>query len=191
MAKRCLLFVWFALAAAHVGHADSLYRAATFKSFVADARAWRVGDNLTVLITEFASVTTNARTATDKDGTVSGSLAGTNSSRNGSINLNEDFTGGGRIERSGKLTAQLTVVVEAIDPNGDLRVRGRQDISVNNEVQTLTLEGRVRPQDVGANNTVPSTRLSDAKISYTGDGLLAEKQRPGILTRFLSWLRIL
>ncbi|HLF22353.1 MAG TPA: flagellar basal body L-ring protein FlgH, partial [Burkholderiales bacterium] len=83
------------------------------------------------------------------------------------------------------------VVVQAVEVNGDLRVKGKQDISVNDEVQTLLVEGRVRQQDIGANNTVLSTRLSDAKISYTGDGLLAEKQRPGILTRFLSWLRLL
>jgi flagellar L-ring protein precursor FlgH len=146
---------------------------------------------LTVIVTEFASVTTNARTSTDKDGTTGGSVIGTNKSRSGSINLNENFVGGGRIERSGQLTAQLTVVIEAIEPNGDLRVKGRQEISVNNETQMLAIEGRVRPGDIGPNNTVPSTRLSDAKISYTGDGLLAEKQKPGVLTRFLSWLGIL
>ena len=61
----------------------------------------------------------------------------------------------------------------------------------NNEVQTLYIEGRARPQDIGANNSILSNRLADAKISYTGDGLLADKQRPGVLTRFLSWLRIL
>jgi flagellar L-ring protein precursor FlgH len=49
----------------------------------------------------------------------------------------------------------------------------------------------VRPQDIGTDNTVISTRLSQAKIEMSGQGLLAEKQKPGILTRFLSWLKIL
>lgn len=172
-------------------HADSLYRENNFRPLVADARAHRVGDNLTVVVTEFASLTTNARTATDKEATVGGVLQGTNSTKSGSLGLTEDFNGGGRIERSGKLVAQLTVVVQSIEPNGDLRVKGQQDITVNDEVQTLTVEGRVRPQDIGPNNSVLSNRLSDSKIGYTGDGLLAEKQRPGILTRFLSWLKIL
>ncbi len=171
--------------------AETLYNEKTFRPFVGDARALRVGDNITVVVTEFASVTTNARTTVDKDGTISGTLTGTNSNKTGSVNLNEDFNGGGKIERSGKLIAQLTAVVQAIDGNGDMRIKGQQDISVNNEIQTLYVEGRVRPQDIGANNTVLSNRLSDAKISYTGDGLLAEKQRPGVLTRFLSWLRLL
>lgn len=176
---------------ANVLHADSLYDAQRFRPLVGDPRAIRVGDNLTVVVTEFASVTASARTSTDKDGTVSGVIRGTNDTKQGSINLAEDFNGGGRIERSGRLVAQITVVVEAIEPNGDLRVRGGQQIEVNNEKQILYVEGTARPQDIQANNTVLSNRLSNSKIRYAGDGLLAEKQRPGILTRFLSWLRIL
>jgi flagellar L-ring protein FlgH len=171
--------------------ADSLYQEASYKPLIADARALRVGDNLTVVVTEFASVTAKARTGADKSAALSASVEGDGRSHTGAINFAEDFDGGGRIERSGKLVAQLTVMVDSIEPNGDLRVKGRQDISVNGEIQTLAIEGRVRPQDVGANNTVPSTRLSEAKISYVGDGLLAEKQSPGILTRFLDWLGIL
>ena len=185
------LLLAFVVLPANGVSADSLYDERSFHPLVADARAFRVGDNLTVVVTEFASVSTTARTALDKDGTAGGTVTGTNKSRNGSINLNEDFSGGGRIERSGKLVAQITVVVQAIDANGDMRVKGRQDISVNDEIQTLLVEGRVRPRDIGADNSVLSSRLADAKISYTGDGLLAEKQHPGILTRFLSWLGLL
>lgn len=176
---------------ASTASADSLFDAQRYRPLVGDPRAIRVGDNLTVVVTEFASVTASARTATDKDGTAAGVIRGTNDTKQGSVNLSEDFNGGGRIERSGKLTAQLTVVVQAIDANGDLHVKGEQEIEVNNEKQTLYVEGRVRQQDIQANNTVLSTRLSDARIRYTGDGLLAEKQRPGVLTRFLSWLRLL
>lgn len=183
--------VLLAVLTAGAASAESLYNERDFRPFVADARAIRVGDNLTVVVTEFASVTASARTSTDKDGAVSGVVTRPSETKSGSISLAEDFSGGGRIERSGKLVAQLTVVVQAVEANGDLRVKGMQEISVNNEVQTLQIEGRVRPQDIDANNTVLSTRLSDAKIGYTGDGLLAEKQRPGILTRFLSWLGLL
>ena len=171
--------------------AEGLYDEHRFRPLIGDPRALRVGDNLTVVVTEFASVTASARTSTDKDGSVAGVLRGTNDTKQGSVSLNEEFSGGGRIERSGKLVAQITVVVQAIEPNGDLHVKGGQEIEVNNEKQTLYVEGRVRPQDIQANNTILSSRLSDSKIRYTGDGLLAEKQRPGILTRFLSWLRIL
>ncbi len=61
-------------------------------------------------------------------------------------------------------------------------------ILVNEEKQEIALSGRVRPYDILANNTVLSSRLADATISYVGEGLLAEQQRPGILSRLLRWL---
>jgi flagellar L-ring protein precursor FlgH len=151
------------------------------------------------LITESAVASTTATTATNKEGSVSAAANAARTNNNtpynrsfsGSIDLTEDFKGGGRIERTGKLLARLTVVVEAVEPNGMLVVQGEQDIYVNEERQHIALAGRVRPQDIGTDNTVLSTRLAQAKIEMSGQGLLAEKQKPGILTRFLSWLRIL
>ena len=192
--NRKMLWGWFVagmLGTTAVVQAEGLYDAQRFQPLAADLRAYRVGDNLTVVVTEFASMTTNARTATDKDGSVAGGLRNPATSKQWGVDLTEDFNGGGRIERSGKLVARLTVIVQSIDANGDLRVKGAQEIEVNNEKQTLAVEGRVRPLDIAADNTVLSTRLSEAKIGYTGQGLLAEKQQPGLLTRLLSWLRLL
>jgi flagellar L-ring protein FlgH len=171
--------------------AEGIYDAQRYQPLAADSRAHRVGDNLTVVVTEFASMTTNARTATDKDGSASAGIRNPVTSKQWGAELSEEFNGGGRIERSGKLVARLTVVVQSVEANGDLRIKGEQEIEVNNEKQKLVVEGRVRPLDIGADNTVLSTRLSEAKIGYTGEGLLAEKQQPGLLTRLLSWLRLL
>jgi flagellar L-ring protein FlgH len=189
--KALLLFLLACSGAAIPAGADSLYDQSRFRSFVSDHRAYRSGDKLTVLITEIASVSTTANTTTGKDGTVSATLRTRNENTDVGAGLGEDFSGGGKIERTGKLVAQLTVTIQSVDANGDLVVKGEQEIEVNDERQWLALEGRVRPEDVKADNTVYSSRISDAKIKYTGNGLLAEKQKPGILTRFLSWLRIL
>lgn len=172
-------------------HAGSLYDAEQYHPLAADNRAWRVGDNLTVLIIENAQASASANTSTTKDGSVSGNLKGTNKTHTGSIDLTEDFKGGGTVTRSGKLLAQVTVSVQAIHPNGDLDVKGEQLIELNNEKQHIMLEGRIRPQDITPDNSVPSTRVSNTRISYVGQGVLGEKQRPGILTRLLTWLRIL
>ena len=102
--------------------------------------------------------------------------------------VGDEFTGKGRIQRNGRLAAQLTVTVTEVAPNGELRVSGKQQIVVNGEKQLLQLSGRVRPVDVSDTNTVASTRIADAEITYVGDGILAEKQRQGVLTRFLTWL---
>jgi flagellar L-ring protein FlgH len=179
------------MAVCGVTEANGLYNEDRFRPFVADPKAIRTGDNLTVIVTEIASVTTVARTTADKEGSVALSLQGGSASNSASASIADDFSGGGRIERSGRLVAQVTVVVQEIKPNGDLWVKGEQEIEVNDEKQKLVLEGRVRREDIRSDNTVASNRLSEAKIAFTGEGLLAEKQRPGILTRILSWLRIL
>jgi len=171
--------------------ADSLYQSDRFRAFAADHRAYRTGDNLTVLITEIASASSTANTATNKETALTAKLSGRNENFDLSAGLGDNFDGGGRTERTGKLLAKLTVLIESIDEHGDLRIRGAQTIDVNNERQSITLSGKVRPQDIGADNSVLSSRISDAKIEFVGDGVINEKQRPGLLTRFLSWLRIL
>jgi flagellar L-ring protein precursor FlgH len=173
------------------GLADDLYSQKTYDALAADHRAFRAGDNLTVVVTEITSATTDARTTADKDGTVSGSANLHGVPQQGAFNLNDTFNGGGKIERSGKLLGRITVVVQSVESDGYMRVKGQQEIVVNGDRQKLIVEGRVRQQDVGSDNTVLSSRLSDSKISYTGAGVLSENQRPGIFTRLLSWLRIL
>jgi flagellar L-ring protein precursor FlgH len=187
LAWTALVFACFGLPAA----AEDLYSRESFDALVADHRALRVGDNLTVVVTEITSSTTDARTTADKDGSVSGSASLHQRQQQAAFNLNETFNGGGTIERSGKLLARLTVVVQSVESDGNLRVKGEQSIIVNGDKQKLFVEGRVRQQDIAADNTVMSSRLSEARISYTGNGVLSEKQRQGLLTRILSWLRIL
>lgn len=171
--------------------ADDLYSRAKFDAPAADHRALRPGDNLTVLVTEITTATSDARTSTDKTAGLNGSFTLHSRQQQAAGSLGDTFDGGGTTERSNKLLASLTVVVQSVDPDGYLRVAGEQEININGERQHLSVEGRVRPQDIAADNSVLSSRLSDARISYTGKGMLGEAQRPGFLTRFLSWLRIL
>jgi flagellar L-ring protein precursor FlgH len=180
------------LASAGTGvFADDLYSQQSFDALVADHRALRPGDNLTVIVTEITTATSDARTSTDKSLAVSGTASLHNRSQQGAFNIADTYSGGGTTERSDKLTARLTVVVQAVDSDGYLRVKGQQEIVVNGERQRLLVEGRVRPIDIGTDNTLLSSRLSDAKISYTGKGALNDAQRPGLLARLLGFLRIL
>ena len=178
-----------------LGQAESLYNEAKFDSLTTVRRATSPGDTLTVLIYENASASATADASTEKTGGVGISLGTTHNSRSDTVGakgaLNEDFSGKGRIQRSGRLVAQLTVTVREVHPNGDLAVAGQQLIEVNGEKQQIVLRGRVRPLDIGEGNAVVSTRLADAQITFVGDGILAEKQRPGLVSRFLSWLGLL
>jgi flagellar L-ring protein precursor FlgH len=171
--------------------ADSMFKEQHFRAFASDHRAYRKGDSLTVIITEIATATSTAKTKTGKDGSVSAFVRGQNNNYDLGTGLSNNFEGGGQTERSGKLVARITVTVQEIDPSGDLQVKGEQQIEVNNERQWISVAGRVRPQDITTDNIVLSSRIGNAKIEYIGKGPLAEQQEPGILTRILSWLKIL
>jgi flagellar L-ring protein precursor FlgH len=192
--RRCFanLLVVACAALAPPAGAVSLFEETTYRPLTADRKAFRPGDLLTVLVFETASATASANTTTEKNGGLGFDLKSNFTTPKGAtLMLSEDFSGAGRIQRSGRLAAQLTVTVRSVEDNGDLLVSGEQLIKVNDEKQEIVLSGRVRPIDIAENNTVVSSRLADARISYVGDGVLGEKQRPGILTRILSWLRII
>lgn len=171
-------------------HADDMYSVASYDALAADHRARRIGDNLTIVVTEIASATADARTSFDKAFSLTGSYALHNRTGDGKLAANMTYDGGAQTERSDKLVARLTVAVVGVNPDASLRVKGQQEIVVNGERQKFLLEGRVRPLDIGPDNTVLSSRLSDAKISYTGRGTLNDSQRPGLIPRLLSWLRL-
>lgn len=157
------------------------------RSFFADRRAYGRGDVLTVVISEVASVSTRARTETGKQEAASGSLLDANGDLDDvSAEFNTSFAGGGQIERSGRLLATLTVTVDGVDESGNLEISGEQVIAVNNEEQHIRLTGVVRPEDIGPDNTVSSRRIGQARIELVGDGLLARKQRPGLISRLLQ-----
>jgi flagellar L-ring protein precursor FlgH len=158
------------------------------RSFYADRHAVAPGDALTVLITEFSTVQATAQTSVSKAESAKASILQPDTITQGvGADFDSRFAGGGQIERSGKLVAKLAVVVTGIDSRGNLLIQGEQDIQVNNERQRISLAGSVRPEDIAPDNTIPSWRVGGAKIEFTGKGLLARKQSPGLLTRILSW----
>ncbi len=179
---------WVPLAAANLFPTGE----GNWRGLTADRRAYRVGDVLTVQIVESSSAQSNANTTTEKSGGIKLNWLSTTSQRDVALNLADTFNGRGQIQRSGRLVAQITVTVRDVDAQtGLLRIAGEQQILINGERQDIRLEASVRPIDIADNNSVPSTRLADARISYVGDGILGEKQKPGILTRILSLLGIL
>lgn len=157
------------------------------RSLFADRKAHRAGDMLTVVITEAASATATARTRADKEESVFGRINQPDERPwNLDLSFGNDFEGGGQIQRSGRLLGKLTVVVQSVDAQGNLDVIGEQDIRVNNEQQRIALSGVVRPDDIGPDNTVASSRIANARIDFKGEGVLARKQSPGLLTKLFD-----
>lgn len=157
------------------------------RSLFADRKAFRAGDMLTVVVTEAASASASARTSADKQESVFGQINQPDE-RPWNIDLafGNDFDGGGQIQRTGKLLAKLAVEVLSVDAHGNLSVTGEQQIRVNNEEQRIALSGTVRPEDIGPDNTIASWRIANARIDFKGEGVLARKQSPGLLTKLFD-----
>jgi flagellar L-ring protein precursor FlgH len=160
-------------------------------SLFADTKAHRIGDLLTILIQESANSSTNADTELSKSESMNyGPGVGP------ILNLIQSFglSGGmsssskGSNTRSDALTTEIAVTVKQILPTGNLVVEGKRDIGMNNEMEQITLTGVIRPQDIAYNNTISSTLVSDAQISYSGKGPVGSKQHDGLLTRVFSFL---
>lgn len=158
----------------------------TQRSLFADRKAHRSGDMLTVLITESAAANATAQTTTNKDDNASANITTPDSTRRWGGGIRSDFSGGGQIQRTGQLLARLAVVVDSIDANGNLMIHGEQDIRVNNEHQRIALTGVIRSEDIAPDNTVQSSRVAQAKIEFKGDGVLARRQKPGLISRIMS-----
>lgn len=169
--------------------AESLYDPSLYRSLGTDRKAARVGDVLTIQVVETSSATSSADTSTGRKAGIDAEFSlSRRPTTAASLDIESDFDGGGKTQRSGRLLAQMSVNVVEIAPNGDLHVKGDQLLTVNDEQQKIQVKGRVRPQDISPANVVLSTRLAEAEIIYVGEGELAGRQRPAWWNRFLSWL---
>lgn len=173
---------------AQVAGGASLYKEQTYRPLTADNKAYRVGDVLTVQVAENSSATTTAATGTRRKNGVTADVKndGKQVGQLG-VNLGGDFDGGGSTQRANRVLTTVTVTVREVLANGDLKVAGEQLLVVNEEPQKVTLEGRVRPADVTDGNLVLSTRLADAKITYVGEGDIAERNQRPWWRKFLDW----
>lgn len=169
-------------------------------SLFRDNKARHVGDIVTVAIYEKASASKEASTATGRSSSMSAGLTNVFGLEGNLGNLNKfidptslvntsyknDFDGSGTTSRKEDLVATLTAQVTEELPNGNLCIAGGKTVTVNNEDQIILLEGIIRPSDISSQNIVSSANILDAKIAYTGKGVISDKQRPGWMTRVLD-----
>lgn len=169
---------------------NSLYRTSA-KGFFKDERAHRVGDILTVMVTiddsaKIANTTQSNRTSTNSAGmggifgTVVDNLSNGAIDPSSAIEFDSGLTnrGNGSVNRSESLETSVAAVVTQVLPNGNLVIEGRQEVRVNFEVRDMIVAGIVRPSDIQANNTILSSKIAEARISYGGRGQITNMQQP-------------
>ncbi len=166
----------------------SLYQPESYRSMASAQRSHVAGDILTVMIYESATATTSASTDANTESGIELQASERDNDIDANASVSSQFNGGGAVNRTGKVVANVSVVIVKVTENGSFVLAGEQQIKLNNEEQLIRVSGLVRPEDVSEQNMVMSTRMADLKIDFIGDGLLTSSEKPGIITRIFKWL---
>jgi flagellar L-ring protein precursor FlgH len=181
----------------------AIFDARTHNSLYEDYRARRVGDILTVNLQETTTAEKESETTVSKSNsnsitnpTILGAtpefslpgflpLSSTNNNNLGtSLSSSSNFSGSGDSDQSNTLTGSISVSVVEVLPNGNLVVRGEKVMTLNQGNEYIRIAGIISPRDIQSDNSIPSTRIADAQISYTGDGATNDANVMGWLSRF-------
>ena len=181
----------------------SIYQAGHDIRLFEDSRARRVGDLLTINLVETTSASKQSATELSKSSDTSvanPTILGTTpqfntpgilplaSNQNNNLGFglssSNEFSGDSSSSQSNSLTGSITVTVAEVLPNGYMVVRGEKVTSLNQGHEYVRISGIVRPADIRPDNTVPSTQIADAQITYTGSGSTADTNKIGWLARF-------
>lgn len=172
--------------------ANSLWRPGS-RAFFKDQRAAKVGDLLTVMITiddkaQLSNTSRRARTNADAMGVTNmlgleneiTNILPTDTTASSLLNTNGSSTdsGTGTVDRSEKINLQVAAVITQLLPNGNMVLKGSQEIRVNNEVRVLEISGILRPEDITSANTITYEKIAEARISYGGRGQITDVQQP-------------
>ncbi|MET1078210.1 MAG: flagellar basal body L-ring protein FlgH [Pseudomonas sp.] len=176
----------------------SIYQAGFETNFFTDRKAYRVGDIITITLSERTQASKKAGSSLSKDSTANlglTSLFGSSVTTNnpfseGDLKLEAGYKGTRATEgdsaadQSNSLSGSITVTVAEVLPNGIIAVRGEKWLTLNTGDELMRIAGLVRSDDIGTDNTVSSTRVANARITYSGTGAFADTSQPGWLDRF-------
>lgn len=176
----------------------SIWQAGT-AGLTEDFKARRKGDIVTILIVETASASKAAKTGTSRATAINAGIPNflgleTSLLKNNFGDLSKlinasvasKYDGAGSTSRQETLNATISAKVLDVLPNGNLMIEGRRNVKVNEEDQIIIVEGTIRPSDIGPDNIINSSLVADARISYTGKGIISDRQSPGWLMNFID-----
>ncbi len=182
-------------------YADSLWAGARGPLYGIQKRQIRVGDIITVIVSEATTAVHQASTRTQKDSSIGAELSNdwnqvanllgnenTRKTLDFGLGGDDSYSGEGQTSRRSSVKAVVTSVVTEILESGNLYIIGEHRVKVNNEIETVRVSGIIRAQDITVANTVLSSQIAKAEVSVNGDGVVADKQTPGMLTKMFNWL---
>ncbi|MCK0097860.1 flagellar basal body L-ring protein FlgH [Qipengyuania sp. S6317L1] len=177
---------------AQMGSKGAIYQAAQgYAPLVVGNRARTLGDMLTIALIESTSTSKSTTSSTDRDGSIglvpptAGPLSFLNPNSIASSGQTS-FAGSGSAAQQSRLNGMVAVTISAIYPNGTAEVVGEKQMVLSQGDEWIQFAGRVRLVDIDGDNTIPSSRVANARIIYSGKGAVQQASRPGWLQRFFS-----
>ena len=167
--------------------------ASGYSALTNGTRASQKGDIITILLVEQTRASKSNSASKDRNGGFSLAPPATGlfslfSPSDVASSGTQNFSGSGSADQSNSLKGQISVTVAETYPNGTMLVRGQKLTSLNRGDEHTQFSGLVRAIDVSADNTVPSTKVADARIIYGGTGEIASASKQGWLQKFFSFV---
>ncbi|MDO6416549.1 flagellar basal body L-ring protein FlgH [Sphingomonas sp. BIUV-7] len=178
-------------AAAPVADGAIFHAAFGYAPLTSGTRAAMVGDVVTILLVEKTQALKSNSANTDRSGSISLTppvtgpldfIKGTDIGTSGG----GKFDGKGNAAQSNSLNGEISVTIAQVYPNGTMLIRGEKQLTLNRGDEQIQISGIIRPNDISFDNRVLSTRVADARITYTGKGEIARASSQGWLGRFFS-----
>ncbi len=177
----------------------SLFERRTPRSLIGDSKARAVGDLVTIIIKESTTATQDTSAERKKETSTDASVTSFHYPASKFLTHNGEkpqfkwgskrtSKGEGKTDTESELETKVTARVIDVQPNGNLLIEATREIEIAGSTQKIVLTGVVRPDDIAADNTVESTYIADAKITY--EGPMPEVMKRGLLERLLDWLNI-
>lgn len=167
-----------------------LFRSGYSGSLIGDKRAVRVGDILTVVLDESTQSSKSAGTSFGKNASaaigIPTVLGKTYDRLENSAEAERDFDGSAKSSQQNTLRGSIAVTVHQVLPNGTLLIKGEKALRLNQGDEYIRLVGLVRVDDIDRSNQISSQNVANARISYSGRGVLNDSNSAGWLTRFFT-----
>ena len=161
----------------------SIYSTSSSGLFSSDRRAKKVGDILSVTLSEtFSSnkAVTNSSAKADNIGAEVGPTGFMKNFRlSGSVAKTNSFAGSMATNQSNSLSGTLSATIVRVFPNGNLEIKGQKKLRITEGTEYIRLSGIIRPEDISTTNTVSSSKIAEAQIEYVGAGILDSATKPG------------
>ncbi|WP_448563683.1 flagellar basal body L-ring protein FlgH [Thalassotalea ganghwensis] len=173
----------------------SLFKANYVNNIYSDSKAHRVGDIISVILSESTQAQKNAKTELKKDNAATldpvvgfggNAINFKDDAIQFGLNQSSNFKGDSKTNQGNSLSGNISVHVLRVLPNGNLMIRGEKWMTLNSGDEYIRLTGVIRAQDISANNTILSNKVANARIQYSGTGSFAEVNEQGWLSKFFN-----